>query len=73
MKCPKCDKEMFKGFIPVHKGRVYWSPEDQRIPWNVAKLPKGSVVLSDYTIMTPKKAEAYYCESCKIVIIPVKD
>jgi predicted RNA-binding Zn-ribbon protein involved in translation (DUF1610 family) len=73
MKCPKCGKEMQKGFVPSNRGRLYWSPEDQRIPWNVAKLPKGSVVLSDFSITTAKKAEAFFCESCKIVILPVKD
>jgi len=73
MKCPKCEKEMLKGFIPVNKGRLYWSPEDQKIPWNIIKIPKGSVVLSEYTVMFPKEAEAYYCESCKFVIVPVKD
>lgn len=73
MKCPNCDSIMLKGFVPVNKGRLYWSPEDQRIPWNCAKIPKESVVLSEFTITTPRQAEAYYCESCKIVIIPVKD
>ena len=64
---------MSKGFIPVHKGRLYWSPEDQKIPWNISKLPKGSVVLSDFTVMFSKKAEAYYCKSCNSVIIPVSE
>ena len=73
MKCPKCGKETYQGFVPSNRGRLYWSPEDQRIPWNVVKLPKGSVVLSDFAIMTPIKVEAYLCESCKIVILPVKD
>ena len=73
MKCPKCDSLMLKGFVPVHKGRLYWSPEGQEVPWNCYAVPKGSVVLSKSTIMFPKEAEAFYCESCKIVLIPVKD
>lgn len=73
MKCPKCDEDMQNGFLPSVKGRLYWSPEDQRIPWNIVKRPKGSVILSEFAIMTSKKAEAFYCKSCKIVILPVKD
>ncbi len=31
--------------------------------------PKGSIVLSDYTLSLPLKAEAYYCPTCKMVIM----
>jgi len=73
MKCPKCGEDMQNGFLPAVRGRLYWSPEDQRIPWNIVKHPKGSVVLSEFAIVTAKKAEAFYCEFCKIVILPVKE
>ncbi|MCD4826600.1 MAG: PF20097 family protein [Acholeplasmataceae bacterium] len=73
MECPKCGLEMDKGFIPVSRGRILWIPEDQRNPWNIISKPKGSVILSDFTVMAPKKADAYYCKSCKMVIVPVKN
>ncbi|MBU1142571.1 MAG: hypothetical protein KKH92_02890 [Firmicutes bacterium] len=73
MKCPKCKQEMLNGFIPVLRGSLYWLSEDQKLPWIVVKHPKNGVVLSDYTITTPRKADAYYCKPCKIVILPVKD
>ncbi len=70
MLCSKCGNEMSKGSVPVHRGRLYWTPVE-RIPWNVAKLPKGSVSLSELTLTTPRKAVAFYCEYCEVVIIPV--
>lgn len=73
MKCPKCGNEMCKGFLPVVKGRLYWAPKDQRVPWIITRKPKGSVVLTDFTWMEPLKAEADYCDTCKLVILPVKD
>ena len=73
MKCPKCELEMQKGFLPVVAGRLYWAPEEERVPWNIVKKPKGSVILSEFTITTPKKVEAHYCVSCKMVIIPLDE
>ncbi|AUD62155.1 hypothetical protein BK010_00515 [Tenericutes bacterium MO-XQ] len=71
MKCPKCELEMQKGFLPVVRGRLYWAPEEERVPWNIVKKPKGSVTLSEFTVTTPKQVEAHYCVSCKMVIIPL--
>ena len=31
MKCPKCELEMQKGFLPVVKSRLYWAPEEERV------------------------------------------
>ena len=72
MFCPKCNHKMLTGFIPVFKGRLYWLPEDEDLPWYAAVHPKNGIILSGYTLMNFKKADAYYCESCKIVILPVK-
>jgi hypothetical protein len=73
MKCPKCEQEMLNGFIPVLKGRLYWLPEDENLPWYAAVHPKNGIILSSYTLMNFKKAGAYYCKPCKFVILPVKD
>lgn len=73
MLCSKCGNEMEKGYMPVHTGRLYWIPEHAKVSWNVAKIPKESIALSEYTITTPRKSEAYYCKHCEIVIIPVNN
>jgi len=72
MNCPNCNALMKKGFLPVNRGRLYWSPEGQRVPWNVSKIPNESVILSKFTITTPIKVEAYICVSCKFVLVPIK-
>lgn len=72
MNCSKCGNVMIKGKIPVHRGRLYWTSEENRIPWNIFKLPKGSIVLSDPTYSTPKYAESWYCNSCELVVTPVQ-
>jgi hypothetical protein len=71
--CPKCNKEMSVGFVPVYKGRVYWTPDGNKIPWNILRIPKGSVILSDFALSVPKKAEAYYCKDCNLVIHLLKE
>ena len=73
MKCSRCSSEMQKGYIPVHRGMLYWAQEGQRIPWNSTTLPKGGVKLSDSTITLPKKAKSYYCSKCNIVVTPVPE
>jgi len=72
MKCPKCDHEMNEGFIPVYRGVLHWLPKNQNLPLILVKHPKNGVVLSDYAFWDVKKAVSYYCESCEIVITPVK-
>lgn len=72
MECPKCKNQMKLGFLPVYKGRLYWAPEPEQVPWLIDVKPKGSIVLSDYTLSLPLKAEAYYCSVCKMVIMHEK-
>lgn len=45
MKCPTFDQDMKKGFLPVIKGRLYWAPDEEKVPWSITQTPKGSVVL----------------------------
>jgi hypothetical protein len=73
MNCPKCNQAMKLGFLPVYKGRLYWAPQPERIPLFINSKPKDSIVLSDYTLSLPLKAEAYYCISCKMVIMHEMD
>ena len=72
MNCPKCNQTMKLGFLPVYKGRLYWAPESEKVPLIINIMPKGSIVLSDYTLSLPLKAEAYYCPTCKMVIMHEK-
>lgn len=41
MKCTICDCEMENGYIPSYKGKLVWSPENQRHPAMVFSTPKG--------------------------------
>ncbi|MDX9807789.1 MAG: PF20097 family protein [Acholeplasma sp.] len=73
MNCPKCNQPMKLGFLPVYRGRLYWAPEPERVPLLINIKPKGSIVLSDYTLSLPLKAEAHYCTTCKMVIMHEKN
>ena len=69
MSCPYCGKEMRPGWI---RGRdpVYWDNEEY--------MPgidddEGRVRLSEGTVFAAPRAEAHYCEACRIVLLPVRD
>lgn len=70
--CPYCGKEMRDGVIPAYRNHVEWMGrgEDGII---------GSGVDDENSVMLVKagmfggNTPAYYCESCKAVIIPVPE
>jgi hypothetical protein len=61
---------MKEGYIPIFKGRLYWSPKEKRMYYNVFSIPEGGVVLSERSMGMPKKAISYYCIDCELVITP---
>ena len=71
MNCPYCGKEMEKGFI-YSRDPVRWYPEDADTnglwPEN-----EGTVLLAKVSLMTPAKAESWYCPDCCMVITPVPE
>lgn len=70
MKCPKCEKEMIEGYIPVARIALYWIPSDTKMPLSLF-IPKNGIRLSKSPKINVQKATSYYCDTCRMVIIPV--
>jgi hypothetical protein len=73
MKCPYCGKEMENGYIPASKFALMWIPEGERVPTTIFNKTKTGVNLTKVPFWTMQKAESFYCDSCKVVITPVKE
>lgn len=71
MQCNLCNTEMKQGFLPIQKGKLYWFPKSQNMPWNVISVPKGSILLKESAFFGPFKIESYYCPKCRVVVTPV--
>lgn len=61
MICPYCQREMRRGELTADGGRgITWWPSDDP-SWNRAIVAKSTLL--------PSKAEAYYCEPCRKIIL----
>lgn len=69
MECPYCKKEMQKGEIPGDRSAVRWFSEEMR----GETCARKDVRLSPPSFLTGGAAEAWYCEDCRMVIVPVKE
>lgn len=68
MKCPYCNEEMNKGFIPT-ESHTFWLPEGEKTPSNRLIVPKSAVrLVLDESSKAWKKAIAFYCSKCNIII-----
>ena len=70
--CPYCGKEMRDGVIPVYRGNMYWHPRNEDGTISNGFDSDGEILLGRAGLIggyTP----AYYCESCKVVIMPVPE
>ncbi len=75
MKCPYCQKEMQRGYIPNGSQPVQWIPDDERpsfLSFSVAE--QGVPLVNQYKPLKANGyiAEAHYCSACKVVIAPTK-
>lgn len=72
MECPYCKKEMQPGSIDVYD-TLSWSPEGKtrKGTTKYAVAEKG-IVLAKYALLFPASKEAYYCPSCKKIMIDVE-
>ena len=75
MKCPYCQKEMQRGYIPNGSQPVQWIPDDERpsfFSFSVAE--QGVPLVNQFKPLKANgyKAEAHYCPDCKVVIAPTK-
>ena len=69
--CPYCGKEMRDGAIPVLRD-IYWCPRGEDGTISDGFDSDGEILLGRAGLFggyTP----AYYCESCKAVIMPVPE
>ena len=69
MKCPYCNEEMKKGTLP-NETHPYWLPEGERDQIFRFMVPTAGVrlALDDDSPLHPKRASAYYCPKCRIVL-----
>ena len=67
--CPYCGGEMREGALPVYKYALRWCPDNGRGGIEEEK----SVRLSGTTVLGGVYAPARYCESCRVVIVPVPE
>ena len=70
--CPYCGKEMRDGAIPAYRSDIYWRPRNEDGTISNGFDSGGEVALCRAGLFggdTP----AYYCEDCKVVIVPVPE
>lgn len=72
MKCPKCEQEMRKGYLQNANQPVQWIPEGSKPSIWKTGIVDGAVVLGSDSFGKGYQADAHYCPTCKMVIIPVK-
>ncbi len=72
MKCPCCEKEMRKGFFRNSDQPVQWIPENSKPSIFKTGVAEGAVVLGDKSFWKGYRADAYYCPTCRFVIVPVE-
>ncbi len=71
MDCPYCNNEMKAGSIDVHD-TLSWSPEgESRKGLTKYSIATGGIVLANYPMLFAASKEAYYCQSCKKIIMNV--
>lgn len=72
MRCPYCNIEMEKGIIESNQ-EISWKPGEKRRIIGRADFHKGSVVLSELSLLKGSAVAAYICKDCKKVIIDYSD
>ena len=76
MRCPYCNEEMQKGFIPNGGQPVQWIPDGGKpslLSFSIAE--KGVLLIGKFSPLKVNgyRAEAHYCSKCKVVIAPTKE
>jgi hypothetical protein len=65
MKCPYCDKEMIKGYIPPKSSIINWNPDGEKQGIFIFSGPSKNGIQITYN----KKRVAHYCKGCNKLII----
>ena len=72
MKCPVCQRETRKGYMIDRESPVQWIPEGQKPPLFKGSLADGAIELGGGSYWKNYKADAFYCPSCRFVILPTE-
>ena len=70
--CPYCGKEMRDGAIPVLRD-IYWCPRGEDGMLKDGFDSDGEILLGRAGLLGDYYTPARYCESCKVVIVPVPE
>ena len=70
MKCKHCGSEMKKGYSYA-QGLLQWIPFGEKLPLFKWQLAKGGVPLGTGSFIKGWRANAWLCECCQTVIIPL--
>jgi hypothetical protein len=72
MKCPYCDDEMKSGSIDVYD-TLSWSPKGEaRRGSTKSGIALNGIVLARYHLICSSSKEAFFCPSCRKIIIDVE-
>ena len=71
MKCPACQREMRKGYFIDREAPIQWIPEGSKPPLFKTEVAEGAVALGSGSYWKNYKADAFYCPSCRFVVVPV--
>ena len=67
--CPYCGKDMRDGALPAYRYALRWCPGNEH-----GGIAEGDgVPLSRTPVLESVYAPARYCESCRVVIVPVPE
>ncbi len=72
MKCPKCDRVMGSGYVFNGIQPIQWIPENRKPSGWRGGVAEDAVALPGGSFWNGYRAEAFYCYSCKMVILPVQ-
>lgn len=70
MKCPKCEREMRKGYLIDRECPIQWIPEGSKPPLFKTGVADEAVVLGGGSFWGNYRADAWHCPACKMVVIP---
>ncbi|MCQ4925281.1 PF20097 family protein [Tissierella carlieri] len=73
MICPYCNDEMKKGQIESDDGCVKWQPALRKRSFirNIYRGDfEGCVYFGEGSMLKGGRAEAYYCDHCRMMIVP---
>lgn len=64
MKCPYCSNEMEEGYIPSDRYSLKWVSYNEK-----SQLPFFNKRIKLHSILEEMSVDAFYCNSCKKIII----